>query len=143
MAGPGGTLHAPAVAEPVDRQPGDEDVPVVTGAIELGVEIDFGDWRVVAVEILDDEGDFGPMPAKQGEVEPVMGVRDAERQRATAGGSEGRWDGSLHSFDTCSFWCLLIGQAVSVPDGALRSFTRRIASSASQRIGLSSYAAAC
>src|SRR5262245_18168810 len=121
------------------------------------MEGDLGERAIAAVERLKDDRDCGAVPAQEGEVEPVVGRADPERQGPAAGRAQGGGDGgwSFHSASNSGRESTrsrtLQGQtnrgqriqAVSDPDGAPRSFTRRIASSASHRTGLSSYAAAC
>jgi hypothetical protein len=83
-------VHAPAVAEPVRRQAHDLDVPVVAGPVEPGVQRDFRQDRIVVIELLDDKGDGRAVPAEEGEVQAVVGRRDAEREGPAAGRADDR-----------------------------------------------------
>src|SRR5262245_26404417 len=115
-------------------------MPVIPGPIELWIEFDLGHRSVVPIEFLDDKSHSRPVSAEKREVEPVVGAGHPERQRTTARRTEssGNGCGGFHKSATT-----MGVYAVSEPDGAFRSFTRRMASSASHRTGLSSYAAAC
>src|SRR5439155_19387230 len=86
-ARPARTAHPPPVTEG-GRQPADADVPVVAGAVLLGVEGELGERGVAATLGQDDEGDAGAVPAEEGEVVPVGVVGDAEREGPAAAGGE-------------------------------------------------------
>src|SRR5262249_7303779 len=84
------TVHAPAVAER-GRQPRDANVPVIAGAVLLGVQRKLREWGVAAGFRENDEGDASPVPAEQREVVPVGAGCDAQRQGPTAtSGERGR-----------------------------------------------------
>ena len=133
----------------VGGRPSTQDVPVVAGAVERGSRAISASGASSPSSCVEDERDGRAVAAEQGEVEPVVGAGDAERQRPAAGGAEGgggRVDtrgGSWGRGRGDITWATAPrstppGYAVSDPLGAPRSVSRRMPSSASHRIGLSS-----
>ena len=82
MAGAARAVDAPAVSEG-RRQAGDEDVPVVAGAVAARMQGDLRE-RLVAVERIDDEEDGRAVAAQQGEIDAVGLGRGAEGHTTTA-----------------------------------------------------------
>ena len=80
-------VDAPAVAER-RRQAGDQDVPVVAGAVAARVQGDLGQ-RLAAVQRVEDQEHRGAVAAQQGEVDAVGLGRGAQRQGNGRGRSAG------------------------------------------------------
>ena len=79
-------IDAPAVAKG-RRQPDDQDVPVVAGAVLADRQRDLAQ-RVVAVEGQQDEADRRAVAAQQGEIDAVGQGGGAQRQRSSASGAK-------------------------------------------------------
>ena len=82
VAEAGGAIDAPAVTEG-GRQAGDEDVPVVAGAIASRMQGNFGHRRR-AVQGIDDKKDCGAVPAQKSKVDPFGSAGRSQGQTATA-----------------------------------------------------------
>ena len=83
MTGLRRTIDAPAVAKS-GRQTGDEDMPVIAGAVALGVQGDFL-HRIAAVERIENKENCRAMPTQQDEVDPFRRHGSPERQAAATG----------------------------------------------------------